>query len=385
MKWNHHNTNQKEDFKMIIDKMIIQMITDVNKLSEKRDYNKYIKKHPIEKIFMLLLLQQYSGFNNGRAFSLYTKRMIGNTTDTLSQGELSKKLCYRLPVELFHDMFKIQLGRLKGKQSKEIRKIKKFIRIIDSTALPATSTMNYAKHRRNKNGFKLHTVIDEEYIPDDVRLKNGRSSDKKSLKWAIQPGYIHIFDRGYNDYSQFRWIKEKQAYFVTRALVNIKYSIIQSRKVGHRQKEKGIISDRIIEVIEDRKKDIKYRMRMVTFGFIDSTGRHREFSLLTNLMENRSDEITELYRKRWNIEVVFRWIKMFLKIERWLSRSKNGVLIQICTALCAYIMVLLARMNDSKKYHIMKDAIYEFIHRLKIVIGTFVQNSNIEELFLESS
>jgi hypothetical protein len=370
---------------MNIDEIIVRAITNVNKISTSRGYNKYIKKHPVEKMFMLLLLQQYSGFDNGRAFSLYAKRMIGDTTDGLSQSELSKKLCYRLPVELFHEMFMIQLGLLKGKQLKEIRRIKKLIRIIDSTALPATATMDYAKHRRNKNGFKLHTVIDEEYNPEDVRLKNGRSSDKKSLKWAVKEGFIHIFDRGYNDYSQFRWIDNKRAYFVTRALGNIKYGIIQNKKVGHRQKEKGIISDRIIEVVEDRKKDLKYHMRMITFRFMDSTNKYREFSLLTNLMENRSDEIAELYRKRWNIEVVFRWIKMFLKIERWLSRSKNGVLIQIYTALCAYIMVLIARMSDSKKYHIMKDAIYEFILSLKISISIFEQCPNIEYFSLKST
>jgi hypothetical protein len=370
---------------MIIDELIIQMIKDVNKLSEEKDSNRYIKKHPIEKVFLLLLLQQYSGFDNGRAFSLYSKRMIGETTETISQSELSKKLCYRLPVELFRDMFNIQLSHLRGNKSKDIRKIKKLIRIIDSTALPATAKMNYAKHRCNKNGFKLHTIIDEECIPENVRLKNGNSSDKKSLKWAVKEGFIHIFDRGYNDYSQFQWIEEKRAYFVTRALSNIKYSIIQNRKVGHRQKEKGIIADRIIEVIADRKQNITYSMRMVTFRFIDSSGKEQIFSLLTNLMNYRSDEIAELYRKRWNIEVVFRWIKMFLKIERWLSRSKNGVLIQIYTALCAYIIVLTAKMNDCKKYRIMKDAIFDFIIMLKATIGMFERGSNIEDLFLESS
>jgi IS4 transposase len=159
---------------------------------------------------------------------------------------------------------------------------------------------------------------------------------------------------------------------------------MQNRKVGHRQKEKGIIADRIIEVIADRKQNITYKMRMVTFRFIDSAGKEQTFSLLTNLLSYRSDEIAELYRKRWNISS-FSFDKMFLKIERWLSRSKNGVLIQIYTALCAYIMVLTAKMNDLKKYRIMKDAIYDFIIKLKSSIRMFDRGSNIEELFLESS
>lgn len=66
---------------MIIEELIIQMIKDVNKLSEEKDSNRYIKKHPIEKVFLLLMLQQYSGFDNGRAFSLYTKKIMGDTTE----------------------------------------------------------------------------------------------------------------------------------------------------------------------------------------------------------------------------------------------------------------------------------------------------------------
>ncbi|GEM_PF-2425860 len=61
--------------------------------------------------------------------------------------------------------------------------MEKLIRIIDSTALSPTDSMKYAKHRKNKNGFKMHSVIDEEYLVVDLKRKNGRSSDKKTLKW----------------------------------------------------------------------------------------------------------------------------------------------------------------------------------------------------------
>ena len=368
---------------MNIPEIITKTIRAVKKLSEQRGYNRYIKKHNLEKMFLTLLYQQYSGLEYGRTLTVYLNKMFGATTDPLSQSELSKKLSYRLPVEPFKEIYEFLLTRARGHKSKKLRQLKRLVRIIDSTALPASLKMTYAKHRRNKNGFKMHTVIDGDYFPDSFRLKNGRSSDKKSLKWAIKEGFIHIFDRGYNDYTQFKWISEKNAFFVTRALGNIKYEIVQNRKVGHRQKEYGVISDRYIEVIENRKKDTRLFLRMVTFRFIDSKNEIQEFSLLTNLTDYRSDEIAELYRERWNIEVLFRWLKTFLKFDHWLSRSKNGVLIQIYTALCAYLMALIAKMGNKKAYRIMKDAIYDFLREFELAMSLDA-GSNIEDFYLES-
>ena len=381
MESRQHQT--KGGFQMRIKETIVSTVKDVNKISKKHGYNKYIKKYSLEKMFMFLLHQQYSGISYGRAFTVYLRQMIGDTTDVISQSELSKKMSHRLPVEAFKEMYKILYHQTRSKKMK--KKISRMIRIIDSTALPATPSMDYAKHRSNMNGFKMHTVVDENYLPETIKIKNGRSSDKKSLKWCIKEGYVHIFDRGYNDYKQFHWISDKKAFFVTRALSNIKYTLIRNRKVGRKQKEDGIISDKYIEVIEDRKTGARLRIRMITFEFIDSTDTYHEFSLLTNVMDLRSDEIAQLYRERWNIEVTFRWLKTFLKIKHWLSRSKNGVLIQIYMALCAYLMAVLAKMGNEKKYHIMKDSIYEFIKELEIVLMIFEKGSNIEDIVAESS
>ena len=369
---------------MNITKIIAETIGTVNKLSQKRGYDRYIKKYPLEKMFMMLMYQQYSGLEYGRSLTVYLHKMIGSTTDIISQSELSKKLSYRLPVEPFKEVYEFLVSRTRRQNSKKIRKLKRMIRIIDSTALPASLTMKYARHRRNKNGFKMHTVIDENYVPDSIRVKNGRSSDKKSLKWAIKKGYIHIFDRGYTDYRQFKWISEQKAFFVTRAQNNIQHATIHNRKIGKNQQEYGIISDKYVEVIEDRKSDARLKLRMVTFGFMDSKNEYQEFSLLTNLMHHRSDEIAQLYRERWNIEIVFRWLKTFLKFDHWLSRSKNGVLIQIYTALCAYLMALIAKMGNQKVYRIMKDVIYEFLREFKTALS-LNRILKIEEIFVESS
>lgn len=360
------------------------IIRDVNRISQKKGCNRYIKKYPLETVFPMLLAHQFSGILSGRGFCRYLYEMIGDTTDTMSQSELSKKLNHRLPIDVFRDMYFILLSRTRALQSKKIRTLKRVTRIIDSSALPATPTMKYAKHRSTKNGFKMHTVVTGEYLPEAIRLKNGRSSDKKSLKWAIKPGYIHIFDRGYNDYRQFRWIEQRPAWYITRALSTINYIVVKNRRVGHRQREKGILADTHINVIENRKTGETYTMRMVTFTFIDTLGHSRKFSLLTNIVDKPAEVIADLYRERWNIEVVFRWLKTFLKIDHWMSRSRNGVLIQLYTALCAYLMALMAKLTDSRKYRIMKDSMYALARELHCMLVDIPPGSFIEQ-FLEKS
>jgi len=64
-------------------------------------------------MFMLLLYQQFSSVDNGRAFTIYLKNMIGDITETISQNELSKKLSYRLDHKFFKEIYNILLLRVK--------------------------------------------------------------------------------------------------------------------------------------------------------------------------------------------------------------------------------------------------------------------------------
>lgn len=370
---------------MKLKEIIFKMISDVNKISIKKGYNKYIKDHPIEKIFAFLLYHQYSGIDYGRSFTLQMKYLLPKKIKSLSQGELSKKLSYRLPVKLWETIFQNLYKSAKGIKNKKLKKILNIIKIIDSSHFEATGKMCWAKHRSTKNGFKLHMVIDGDTIPKTFMLKNGSSSDKKSLKWAIKAGFIYIYDRGYNDYSMFSWISDKNAHFVTRALLNIKYQEIRSKKIGHKQKLKGILSDKIIQVIENRQTGNKVEFRMITFEFIDSTGKLQKFSLLTDMKNMKSEQIAELYKMRWNIEVMFYWLKTFLKVKHWMSRSKNGVLIQLYSSLIAYLLVLIAKLGNVKNYKIMRD----YAHNLSGIILKFLSrdgtNSNISKILVNSS
>lgn len=357
---------------MKLREILNNVISHVNKISEKEGYNRYIKYHPIEKIFSLLLYHQYSGFEYGRSLTLQMKGLCFDKLSAPSQGELSKKLSYRLPIEIWKSVYTDLLSQARLLKNKKVKKILRMMKIIDSSHLSATPSMTWAKHRKSKNGFKLHMMSDNDNLPNAFRLKNGNSSDRKSLKWAIKPEYIYVFDRGYNDYSTFSWIVEQNASFVTRAWSNIDYEIIKKKKVGKNQMKNGIISDQIIQVIKDRRLIDMVEFRMIIFEFIDSKGEYQKFSLLTNMDNVRSDEIANMYRERWNIEVLFYWIKTFLKVKHWMSRSKNGVLVQLYSALIAYLLVLIARLGNVLNYKIMRD----YAHKYSGLLFRFIYEYN---------
>ena len=67
--------------------------------------------------------------------------------------------------------------------------------------------------------------------------------------------------------------------------------------------------------------------------------------LLTNQFDLPAAVIAELYRKRWQVELFFKWIKQHLRIKSFYGRSENAVRCQIWSAICAYLMVAIARKN----------------------------------------
>ncbi|MDH7555094.1 MAG: hypothetical protein QHH74_15740 [Spirochaetota bacterium] len=86
------------------------MMQKVNSIVKQNNYNRYIKKHPVEKMFSIVLFHQYMGLQNGRNLLLQLKYIPGIDNQSIpSQGELSKKLTYRLPVGLWEQLFGINV------------------------------------------------------------------------------------------------------------------------------------------------------------------------------------------------------------------------------------------------------------------------------------
>jgi len=154
----------------------------------------------------------------------------------------------------------------------------------------------------------------------------------------VVAGNYYVFDRGYLDFRRLRRISQAGASFVIRAKCNNRFYVCESRTVD---KSTGLRCDQTIRLkSRQARRDYPERLRRIRYYDADS-----DLSLvfLTNNFELPALVVAAIYRRRWEIELFFRWIKQHLRLRGFFSTSPNGVAVQIWTAICAYLLVAITK------------------------------------------
>ena len=190
-------------------------------------------------------------------------------------------------------------------------------------------------------------------------------------------------DRGYLDYKRLYNIERSKSFFITRTTSNIKLKRLYSNKKPKPETEENleqnefITSDQIVSfVTKDAKKSYPQNLRRVRYKFKEKN--EKKFKYLTFLTNNLNLEaltIARLYKKRWQIELFFKWIKQHLKIKTFYSYNENGVKVQIWTAICTYLLVAIL-----KKELRIPNSLYEILQVLSVNI---FERAQVNQLFTE--
>jgi hypothetical protein len=160
----------------------------------------------------------------------------------------------------------------------------------------------WAQFRRHKSAVKLHTLIDlRGSIPCFIHVSSGRMADVTSLDYLlIEPGSFYVLDRGYIDFARLWRFTQNLAFFVTRAKRDIDYKRQCWRDVD---KSTGLRSDMTIRLC-GRKTAGLYPQPLRRIGYYaQDLGKRMVF--LSNNFELPALAIAELYRRRWDVELVF--------------------------------------------------------------------------------
>lgn len=212
----------------------------------------------------------------------------------------------------------------------------------------------WAKFRKKKAGIKLHTLYDVvTQIPTFIHITAATVNDVNAMDLIpYETGAYYIFDRGYIDFKRLYYITKLSAFFVTRGKSNLKFRRIYSNKVD---KSTGVLCDQIGKLTGFYvSKDYPEKLRRVKF-YDEET--KRTFVFLTNNMELKATEIAMLYKKRWLVELFFKWIKQHLKIKSFWGTSENAVRIQIYSAIISYCLVAIVGSDlkiDRSTYEILQ-------------------------------
>ena len=122
--------------------------------------------------------------------------------------------------------------------------------------------------------------------------------------------------------------------FVTRLKRGVQYRVLREHEVAIRT---GVMSDQTIELTSARgRKAYPGTLRRV--GYWDQETKRR-YVFVTNNTTWVGKTTADLYKSRWQIELFFKWIKQYLKVKRFVGRSKNAVLTQLWVATCMYLLL----------------------------------------------
>jgi transposase len=212
---------------------------------------------------------------------------------------------------------------------------------LDSTTIDlCLELFPWAKFRKHKAAVKMHTLLDlHGNIPTFIHITDGKVHDVNILdELPIEAGAFYVMDRGYVDFERLYRFTLNGSFFVTRTKANI---LLQRRYSHPVDTSTGVRSDHTV-ILTTRGSASLYpdTLRRVTYCDPE-TGKRLKF--LSNNFNLPALVIAQIYKKRWEVELFFRWIKMHLRIKAFYGTSENAVKTQIWIAVSVYVLVAIVR------------------------------------------
>lgn len=211
----------------------------------------------------------------------------------------------------------------------------------DSTTIDLCLTLfPWAEFRATKAAVKMHTLLDlRGTIPTYVAVTAGKVHDVRVLDTLpVTEEAIYTMDKAYVDFSRLHALHQKGAFFVIRAKDNLRFKRLYS---ALKDKHSGVRADQTIVLVTYKsKKDYPEKLRRVSY--VDKE-RNKRLVFLTNNFTIPATTVAEIYKQRWQVELFFKWIKGHLRLRAFLGRSENSVRLQVWSAICAYLLVAIAK------------------------------------------
>ena len=194
---------------------------------------------------------------------------------------------------------------------------------IDSTSLRLNEhSADWARFSAQVCGAKVHVVYDPDAVqPIYAAFSTANVNDITAAQaMPIEPGATYVFDLGYYDYSWWTKLYEADCRIVTRLKANTRLTLTRERLMPPGGQ---ILSDRFgilpARQAGRRRNPLQAELREVRVRI--DTGK--VLRILTNDLTSPAQTIADLYKRRWAIELFFRWIKQTLKITKFMAPPRT--------------------------------------------------------------
>lgn len=255
------------------------------------------------------------------------------------------------PWQVFSELFTAMLGQAhRGLR----RASAEAVRLIDSTTIRLSSlSADWAQFSAGVCGVKAHIIYDpSEARPIYFAVTPSNINDITAARsMPIEPGATYVYDLAFYDFHWWAQIDGAGSRFVTRLKKNTPLTVVGENRLA---KNSDILSDRIgflpARLAASRKNPMQAAVRELRVR-IDSG---KVLRIVTNDLDAPAQEIANLYKQRWEIELFFRWVKQSLRIKHFIGVSENAVRIQIAVALIAFLLLRIAKQAQHAVHSLLQ-------------------------------
>jgi hypothetical protein len=234
--------------------------------------------------------------------------------------------------------------------------IDKKVYAIDSTTIALFQPIfecvgRHANNGKRKGGIKSHQKLDMQAgIPVKVYHSHAREHDSLFIQkeGVMNKGEVALFDKAYNNYSLFdKWNKD-EIFFVTRLKNNAKETLLEEFDLQEATPDNILRDAKIaLKYKDDKGLDRQVELRLVSFYREE---KNKVYYFLSNLFDLPAEQIAMLYKKRWEIELLFKKIKQNFPLQYFYGDNKNAIQIQIWCTLIALLLISVMKKKLTKSW-----------------------------------
>lgn len=248
------------------------------------------------------------------------------------------------PWQVFADLFAHMVSKTTRSTRRHMADV---TRVLDATKIKLPSSgAEWGRFSESHCAAKLHLVYDPDTeMPLQAVVTPDNVNDITPAKaMEVEAGATYVFDLAYYDYGWWADLDAQGCRIVTRLKIN---SPVHNAQVLPVPENTDIVSDCIGHLSQRMARSRRNPFQDPVREIIVRIDKYKTIRLVTNDLDAPAEEIADLYKQRWQIELFFKWIKQNLKIRHVLGTSQNAVRIQLFVALIAYMIIRLAQTTQT--------------------------------------
>jgi hypothetical protein len=333
---------------------------EIRKIAKDHGSERYVKKFTTYNHLVVMLFVAFEGYHSIREVIL---GLLANAHKLSHLGlsylvkrstfsEANKRRSSKVFEDIYMTVYRKHASSLADSclSDKELKRLY----IMDSSTISLFKDIlkgvgRNPKNGKKKGGIKAHTLIKaDENVPCLIRYSEAVKHDHMFLQDAqnLPSGSIITFDKGYVDYGMYEAFTDKSIWYVTRLKDNALYKARKEFDIPD-DADSGVLKDEEIVLLYGTNKSQEHKARRIAYW---DSENERLFEFITNNMGLPAEKIAYIYKKRWQIELLFKQLKQNFPLKYFLGDNENAIEIQIWAAMLANFLISLIRSKVKRRW-----------------------------------